>query len=176
MGVTGKLINAQLDDVSANAYAADFGAMYQATHKLQLAATFDNAGSQLKFLDESDALPSAFHVAVAYAPMTQVLLSLEGVMPTAGQAGVHMGAQWSPIEMIAIRAGYRTDTTKGLDATAGVSAGVGLNVLGQEFAYAYVPYGDLGTTQYFSLLLHFGGRAEEKRNLIQYQSIGSTAR
>jgi hypothetical protein len=39
---------------------------------------------------------------------------------------------------------------------AGVAAGVGLRLWGQDFDYAWVPFGDLGTTQYFSLVLRFG--------------------
>src|SRR6267142_7222018 len=75
------------------------------------------------------------------------------------------------MEMLAIRAGYRTDTTKELSSYAGFSAGIGVNVWGQELSYAYLPYGDLGTTHYISLLMKFGETEKAKRNLIQYQHI-----
>jgi hypothetical protein len=73
--------------------------------------------------------------------------------------------------MVSLRVGYRTDTLKGLSPLAGFSTGMGLHIWGQEFAYAWSPYGDLGDTQYFSLLIHFGAADEARRNLIQYQSI-----
>ncbi len=73
--------------------------------------------------------------------------------------------------MIALRTGYKTETTRGLSPLAGFTAGVGLNVWGQEFAYAWLPYGDLGDTQYFSLLMRFGQGTEARKNLIQYQTI-----
>src|SRR6185437_11984185 len=57
VGMTGKLINAQIDDVSANAYAADFGGMYRVNEKLNLGATLTNLGTQLKFIEEGDSLP-----------------------------------------------------------------------------------------------------------------------
>src|SRR6202011_4765916 len=81
------------------------------------------------------------------------------------------GAEWKPIPMVALRTGYRSDTLNKLSALAGFSTGIGLQVWGQEFAYAWLPYGDLGNTQYFSLLLRFGPKEKERRNLIQYQTI-----
>jgi hypothetical protein len=82
-----------------------------------------------------------------------------------------MGVEWRPIGLISLRAGYKTDTTKELSAMAGITAGVGLSLWGQEFSYAWLPYGDLGTAQYFSLVLKWGAENEGKRNLIQYQTI-----
>ena len=75
------------------------------------------------------------------------------------------------MELIQLRTGYKTETTKGLSPLAGLTVGMGIHVFGQEFAYAWLPYGDLGDTQYFSMLIKFGAREEERKNLIQYQSI-----
>jgi hypothetical protein len=171
VGLTGKLINASIDDVSANAYAADLGALYRANEQVQLGASLVNMGTQLKFISEGDSLPMAFKIGGAYQPNSRYLVSAEGVYEKNGLASFHTGFQWRPIEMVSLRAGYRTDTLSGLSPLAGFSTGLGLHVWGQEFAYAWTPYGDLGDTQYFSLLIHFGAAAEEKQNLIQYQSI-----
>src|SRR5262249_45771653 len=86
-------------------------------------------------------------------------------------ASVHVGGEWHPIEMLALRSGYRTDTVKGLSPLAGYTLGLGLDVWGTELAYAWLPYGDLGNTHYFSLLMKFGEAERSKRNLIQYQHI-----
>ena len=171
VGLTGKLINAKIDDVSANAYAADLGALYKASEKVQLGASLVNMGTQLKFISEGDSLPAAFKVGGAYQPNSHYLMSAEGVYEKNGLASFHFGNEWRPIEMVSLRAGYRTDTLKGLSPLAGFSTGLGLHVWGQEFAYAWTPYGDLGDTQYFSLLIHFGAHDEAKRNLIQYQAL-----
>ena len=130
-----------------------------------------NLGTPLKFISEGDSLPMAFKVGGAYQPDSHYLGSAEVVYEKSGLASFHTGLQWRPIEMVSLRAGYRTDTLKGLSALAGFSTGLGLHVWGQEFAYAWTPYGDLGDTQYFSLLIHFGAADEARRNLIQYQSI-----
>ena len=171
LGLTGKVINAKIADVSATAYAADLGALYKANRQLQLAATVTNVGSKLTFTDQSDSLPLTAHLAAAYQPETHFTLVAEGLHSQNGQTNGRFGVEWRPIEAIALRTGYKSDTTKELSALAGFSTGVGLTLWGQEFAYAWLPYGDLGDTQYFSLLLRFGNAEEEKRNLIHYQSI-----
>ena len=171
VGLTGKLINAKIDDVSANAYAADLGALYRANEQVQLGATLVNMGTPLKFLSEGDSLPTALKAGAAYQPNSRFLMSVEGVYEKNGLASFHTGTEWRPMEVVSLRAGYRTDTIKGLSPLAGFSTGLGLHVGGQEFAYAWTPYGDLGETQYFSLLIHFGAHDEAKRNLIQYQAI-----
>jgi len=171
VGLTGKWINAQIDDVSANAFAADLGSLYKVNDKLRLAATLMNIGSTLKFLSSGDSLPLAFHVGGAYELNTHWLFTAEGVYPKTGLAAFHAGGEWRPVESVSLRAGYKTDTLDGLSALAGFTTGIGLHFMGQEFAYAWAPYGDLGSAQYFSLLVRFGGREEEKRNLIQYQTI-----
>ena len=171
LGVTGKLINAKIDDVSANAYAADLGSIYKLSDKISLAASLNNLGNKLKFISEGDSLPMAFHIGGAYQPNPHWLITSEGVYPKTGLASFHIGGQWRPMEAVSLRVGYKTDTLDGLSPIAGLTAGIGIHVMGQEFAYAWAPYGDLGNAQYFSLLIHFGQEEEERRNLIQYQTI-----
>jgi len=171
LGLTGKMIDAKISDVSATAYAGDAGAMYHLSHQWTLAAAVDNAGTKMTFLNDGGRLPLAYKAGLAYTPSSHWTAALEEDYLQTGVWGAHFGLQWKPIELIALRAGYHTDTLKGLDATAGVSAGLGIDVWGQELAYAWVPYGDLGNTQYFSLLVRFGEHAAEKRNLIKFQSI-----
>lgn len=171
MGVTAKLINAKIDDVSATAYAADLGSFYRINEKLRLAATVTNMGTKLKFLNEGDNLPMAAHFGASYEPNSHFTLATEGVYRRSGLGSWHLGGAWRPIEAVSLRAGYKTDTLDGLDKLAGLTTGVGIHVWGQELAYAWSPYGDLGNAQYFSLLCRFGGRDESKRDLIHYQTI-----
>ena len=93
------------------------------------------------------------------------------VFPKNTIPNVHVGAQWRPLEAISLRVGYKTDTLKGLSPLAGYTVGLGLHYWGQEFSYAWAPYGDLGDAQYFSLLIRFGAEEEQKRNLIRYNDI-----
>jgi hypothetical protein len=171
VGLSGKFIDGKIADTSAHAYAADLGALYEATTKFHLAATVTNMGSKLTFTDQGDSLPLAFHLAAAYQPENHWKLILEGVESQGESPSARVGTEWHPIDAVTLRVGYKTDTTQQLSAIAGFTTGVGITFWGQEFAYAWLPYGDLGDTQYFSLLLRFGQDKEEKRNLIQYQSI-----
>ncbi|SRR5258706_1128080 len=171
LGITGKTIQAKIDDVSASAYAADLAGFYKVNEKAQFGASLVNIGSPLKFISQGDNLPLAFKLGGALQPDPHFLLSAEGVYEKSGLGSFHVGGQWRPLDLISVRLGYKTDTLKGLSPIAGLTAGLGLHVWGQEFAYAWAPYGDLGDAQYFSLLIHFGGEQEQRRNLIQYQHI-----
>jgi hypothetical protein len=171
LGLTGKWINAKIDDVSANAYAMDLGSMYRMNSKLTLAGTLVNFGTKLKFIEEGDSLPMAIRLGAAYELNKHWMMTSEGVYRKNGLASFHAGTAWRPMEAISLRVGYKTDTLKGLSALAGFNTGIGIHVWGQEFAYAWAPYGELGNAQYFSLLVRFGSREEAKRNLIQYQTI-----
>jgi hypothetical protein len=169
-GLTGKWINAKLANVSANAYAADIWSLYQATDHLKLAVTATNLGSKLTFTSQGDPLPQEEHLAAAYQPERYWTLVFEGVHSQSGLNSGRAGVEWSPIERVKLRAGYKTDTTQGLSAMAGLTTGIGLNVWGQEFSYAWVPYGDLGDTQYFSMLIRFG-RSDETQNLLKREAL-----
>jgi len=171
LGITGKWINAKIADVSANAFAADLGSMYRVSSKFTLAGVLTNVGSKLTFLNQSDSLPLAFHIGGVYEPTSQWKMSAEGIYPQTGLASARFGLEWHPVEMIALRTGYRTDTVKELGALAGFTTGLGLQYHGLEFSYAWLPVGDLGNTNYFSLLWRLGEVGNAKRNLIQYQTI-----
>lgn len=171
VGLTGKWINAKIDDVSANAYGADFGAFYRISDKINAAFTAKNFGTKLKFLSEGDPLPMAFHAGASYEPTSHWTLASEAVYRKTGLASFHVGGAWRPLEAISLRAGYKTDTLEGLNALAGFTTGIGLHLWGQELAYAWAPYGELGNAQYFSLLARFGGRDKANRDLIHYQTI-----
>ncbi len=170
LGVTGKVIDAQIADVSARAYGFDAGAMYQASRQLRFAAVVANVGTKLNFLDEGDSLPGEFRLGALYTPMEYLNLTAEGVYGFDGLASAHAGIEVMPSQLIAIRAGFRSDTLKNLSGFSGFTTGIGLHLWGQEFDYAWVPLGDLGDTQYFSVVLRFGEPAQNQKNLQTHQN------
>ncbi len=163
LGVSAKIIEAALSDVSAHAFAADLGSMYRLTDRLTLAGTLTNLGSDVKFLQQPDELPLEFHLGGAYH-FSYGTLSTEGIYRKTGFTAARVGAEWNPISALAIRAGYRTDTTRELSALAGFSTGLGLMLWGQELDYAWVPLGELGNTQYFSFVIRWG--ASDHKNML----------
>jgi len=171
LGLTGKMINATLANVSANAYAADLGGMYKLQPNLNLGATLTNLGTKLTFLNEGDDLPLAFHLGAAYQPNAHWLITTEGIYPKTGLASFNVGGEWRPIEMLALRTGYRTDTTQGLSVLAGffsrfraksLGAGTGLclaAVRGPGQHTIYLPFNEVrrsgkGETQFDPVPAH----------------------
>jgi hypothetical protein len=70
----------------------------------------------------------------------------------------HTGIEWFPIKMVAVRAGIDQDASgdgngTGLNAISNMTAGVGVNVEGFSFDYAYHQYANVPgiTNNYFSL-------------------------
>jgi len=171
LGVTAKWLKANISDVDSNSFAADFGMLYKMTETLNVSATLANIGTKLTFLNDDNSLPLTGRIGMAWSLSRHWLAAAEGDIPKAGSASGHAGLQWKPIDLIAIRAGYRSDTTQNLGGLTGLTTGIGLALWGQEFSYAWLPYGDLGNTQYFSLLVRFGGKDENEKNLLHGETI-----
>ena len=99
-------------------------------------------------------------------------LDLDMYHPEARKPGVwHFGAEWWPVEVLAIRAGVdqsHAATTTGLGVENNLTGGVGLKYRGYTFDYAYHQQGELpeNVTHYFSIG-YIGeeliSKAEEKR-------------
>lgn len=156
-GVAGKVVRAAIDGISAHAYAADVGVLYRPRRSLSLATVVANLGNRLKFMEQADELPRTVRVAGAFHAGERWSFVLEGLYAATGLYGARTGAEWRPLELIALRLGYKSDTVEKLSPLAGLSSGIGVLYQGHEFAYAWVPLGDLGFTQQFSLSLRFGG-------------------
>jgi hypothetical protein len=156
LGVTGKFISGQIDGSSAHAWTADLGAMYRLTERWTLAGVVGELGTNLTFVSQPDPLPRGARLAVAYQPTKELVFSLEGQAPTNSSPSMSAGGEWRVMDVVALRAGYQTSTIQQNSPMAGVATGVGIRVWGQDFDYAWVPFGDLGTTQYFSLVIRFG--------------------
>jgi hypothetical protein len=74
--------------------------------------------------------------------------------------------EWTLFDTISLRSGVMTDNLQTLGPEvptagmvkflAGLTTGVGVHAWGQELDYAWLPYGQIGSVQYFSLVLRFG--------------------
>ncbi|MBI5199959.1 MAG: PorV/PorQ family protein [Elusimicrobia bacterium] len=160
LGAVGRLITAQIAGVGASALAADVGAMGRVGSRLRVSAVAANLGSGLRFLQESDPLPSQLRLGGAIDVVPQVTVSLEGVRAFRSDDSVHAGVEWRANQVFAVRAGYRSDVTREVGGMAGLTLGTGLCWKGYSFDYAWVPLGDLGQSQYLSLAVRFGEPAQ----------------
>lgn len=159
-GVGGKLIEARLGRTSARAFAGDAGLLYKAAAGLRLAFVATGFGAKLRFLEQEDRLPESYRAAAAWELGRSLSLAAEAAYDRTDLLAGRFGAEWRPAGLLALRAGYRTETARRLPGVTGVTAGFGLTFLGQRFDYAWVPLGDLGATSYFSVLIAFGKDAK----------------
>ncbi|TBR18780.1 PorV/PorQ family protein [bacterium] len=163
LGITGKLIQQNIDSYSASAYAADFGAQYTVPNVLRgrplwLSGVVKNVGTEMSFAGVSDPLPRALVVG-AGMPVSKdfkVALDLTKYRDTDlyfGLGGEYLHPFTENVTG-AVRAGLNTHR-KDNDGTNIVTFGAGVNFYRAGFDFAWVPYGDLGNTFRFSLLLKF---------------------
>lgn len=156
LGATAKLIHARISDATAKAYAFDLGSICKPLDNLTLGIVLANLGASLKFVEEGDSLPLALRTGAAFQPGRRWTLALEGVYRKTGLASAHTGIEWTPVSILTLRTGYKTETIKQLSPMAGLTTGAGLHLGKHELAYAWNPLGDLGNTHYFSFLTRFG--------------------
>jgi hypothetical protein len=150
-----KVIREKISDASASAFALDAGTQYDVTKRWTLAAALSNLGSAIRLVDQSDPLPMNARIGTAIRATPDLRFSVDGVYHRNDPFSAGFGLEWSNASIFALRAGYNTAHTKELGAIAGITGGVALRWWGQEFSYAWVPFGDLGNTHYFSLLLRW---------------------
>lgn len=155
IGGAAKVITESISDASGKAYAVDGGFLYQPTDRWALAVAGSNLGTKLKLVEQKDELPANLRASATWRAMEDLDLSLEETYRRTGLASTHFGIEWRYEDLLAMRGGYSNAHTKGLSTMSGISAGMGLFVFGQEFAYSWVPFGDLGNTHYFTISLRF---------------------
>jgi len=158
LGGAGKIIRQSLDDRHGTAFAADLGALYQLDKRLTLAAGVRHLGTGAKLGGESDPLPLTGYLGAAYRLREPLTFSLDLGVPRDRVPTVSVGTEYtrkfSDDLRAALRAGYFTRNTDA-DGFNGVSLGFGLGFGRAGFDFAWVPFGDLGNTFRYSLLLKF---------------------
>ena len=163
--MTGKLITESISDASAKAYATDLGLLYKPMPRLNVGAVIANVGSKLKFADQSDPLPLAGRLGATYQLRPQWDLSAEAVYRNSGLASGSVGTEWRYGDIFSFRAGYNSSHIKGLEVAAvWIKRRAGEYFSGaRNSSYAYVPMGDLGSTNYFSLVFRWDTKPRQER-------------
>jgi hypothetical protein len=181
LGATVKLIHETIGSASANAFAADFGALHRfESRPVSVGVSLANLGSKMKFIDEAFPLPLVLRTAATYGRTKDFphALSVELDLPRDEDPILRLGAEYRGFGPFALRAGYRTassrqrsavlgrtlgSTASGFSEFYGLFLGMGLETKLGSLDYAVVPYGELGLAHRLSLGLRFGGPSEEKR-------------
>ncbi len=164
-----KIIRQTLDDRSATGAALDLGLV--STHAAEIGegpvdfgVALNHLGPPLKLGATADPLPlrarlganwrhspvfdAAFDVVVPSDDSPFLAIGLEARLPA---ARLGSAKDWSA----AARVGFDQSHMREVDGLAGVTAGFGLDLSGVRVDYAWVPQGDLGTSNRFTVAFRF---------------------
>ncbi len=118
----------------------------EVSESLTLGVAFQNIGTKLG----SDPLPFIMKGGLAFR-RGSLTLAMDIAKPMDNKMYFCAGAEWWIRDIIALRAGYKTNQ----DIRAGFTVGMGFKKDKIQFDYAYVPYGDLGSTHRVSFGMKF---------------------
>ncbi|MCB4790949.1 MAG: PorV/PorQ family protein [Elusimicrobia bacterium] len=168
-GASFKIIQQNIDNFSAYGLAADFGTLYKFPEQpLSLAFVLENIGTKIKFLNEGYYPPFTVRAGSAYRWNKSLVSTLDLAKPIDNFVFVSAGAEYTPVDFLAIRTGYKYRWYgEELDDLSGLSAGLGINFMissvNFRFDYAFTPYGVLGNSQRFSLTSFFGNSKKKEK-------------
>ncbi len=148
-GVSAKLVNQKLDDISGSGAAFDAGLKFTAGD-FDLAAVVANVGPALEFDGTREPLPAVARLGLAWNASDLALLTLDFEKPERGDITFRQGIELDFSGQYFLRAGLRVapeSPVAGLSASA--SFGGGLRLGGTEINYAFTP-----SDQFSSSLLH----------------------
>jgi len=158
-GVNLKGIQEKLADEKANGFAVDTGVnlIYPKPvlgGTLRLGGVVQNLGAGIKFLSQSDPLPTDWKVGLAAVQMMdrKLNMSLDYGVPKAEDAQISGGVEYWLNHYIALRTGFINNHTEG----SGIRAGLGLRIKGVSFDYAYQGQGELGMSHRYEMSFRFG--------------------
>jgi hypothetical protein len=152
-----RYVRSEIDDVTAHGVAADLGARWRvrSIEGLVVGASVTNVGTGLEYIRTRDDFPAAVRLGAGYDVRSMnLMLAADVVKYVDRHIDAGFGVEWRPIELLKLRAGYRT---QGDDVDEGLTAGIGFNLAGLEIDYAYVPFGVLGDAHRVSAGYLFGG-------------------
>lgn len=156
LGVTVKVISSKIDDSGAYAGAVDLGFLYNYNEETKISLMLANAGSELKYEDEGDALPMNLRAGMSYKVKKTVVAAEVSQYTREDKFYPSIGAESELREGFSVRAGYKFGYDTGnLGSYAGMSGGFGIKTSGIGIDYAYSPFGDLGDIHRFDFKVKF---------------------
>lgn len=163
-GATGKYIVQTLDSYHSSAFAADAGVLYHmnpdSARPLSLAATMRNVGSRTGYVSsQTDPLPTSFTGSAACVVLPKLLrvnldLTKYRDEDTFAALGGEFTHAFNDSASGAFRFGYSSERTAN-PGFNGVSFGAGVSFRKAAFDFAWIPYGGLGDTFRYSLIVKF---------------------
>ncbi|HDR06327.1 MAG TPA: PorV/PorQ family protein, partial [Candidatus Coatesbacteria bacterium] len=150
-GLTAGLVHQRLDTHTATGVGFDAGIQYRFPFDwLTVGLAARNLGPPLSFVSEETPLPANLVGGVNMSLLggeLQLNLDAEYHLDDAlDRFYAHAGAEYTVFDTVALRVGYTHGYGSQGGSLAGLSAGVGLQVVGLTFDFAYTNQGELGGT------------------------------
>ena len=151
-------------DARAEGITADFGLKYNSPiDNLILGAGIKNIGTKARFYFEREELPLLFVLGLAYKPIPQLLLLVDGELIDGEGSVIHAGAEYTVAKRLKFRVGYNGEN----ETDNGLTAGAGFATDDLSLDYAYIPFGEFGNSHQISLEVKFGKPVERKAKVIE---------
>lgn len=146
LGLSGGMIRSTIAADSKSAFLSTVGGLFEINQSFSVGAVAQNLGTKLG----DDPLPLILKVGLS---LERGSFSLAADIGKSQDTDLYycVGIESWIGNVVALRAGYRT----GRDVGPGWTAGLGFKMGGFGLDYAYVPYGDLGSTHRISLGIDF---------------------
>lgn len=164
LGLTGKYLVQSIDSYKASAFAADAGALYklnpEAERPVSFSAVLRNAGSRPSFAGGvSDPLPVSGTLGLGYEVLPNAMkLNLDVTKYRDTDVFAALGGEYvkhfRDEVAAALRFGY-TSHHKEIDGFNGLALGAGMAFHKAGFDFAWLPFGNLGNTFRYSLVVKF---------------------
>lgn len=145
-GITVGWLKDTIDKDTKTTFLGNIGLLYPLTERFTLGVVAQNIGTKLG----NDPLPFTFKVGAA-SKLETLTLAVDIAKPQDDEIYYCLGAEWWLRNLLALRVGYKTNQDIGI----AITAGIGLKISKTSIDYAYVPYGDLGSTHRISLVIRF---------------------
>lgn len=158
LGFGARYFTETLSDKTAQAWCINLGLLSNIDKQWDAGIAILNVGGGIKFVDKEALLPILVRAGVAHkTPDNKIRASFELIQAIDTQMEYHLGGEYSPIDALSLRIGYRLrpDENYKLGYLSGLTAGIGFKTLIYYIDYAFVPYGDIGYTHRISLSLKF---------------------
>ncbi|TKJ41184.1 hypothetical protein CEE37_05835 [candidate division LCP-89 bacterium B3_LCP] len=152
-GGTVKFINEKIEEESAFGLGLDIGGLYHFQNlPLRLGAVLQHMGLvDMRFVEEDTPWPTLMRFGAAYSALDDALIfAAEANSVLGDETHFDGGVEYIYDEMFALRLGYRTGPS---DVGSGLCAGAGFYWKQYGVNYAFEPYGVLGNTHRFSILI-----------------------
>lgn len=153
LGLNVKSLSQKIENEQSKGFCFDIGSMYRLP-KIQLGLNIQNLGGGIKFKDVSEPLPLNIKFGINYLLLNKLQLNLDINLPKDKSLGLNFGCEYSKLLLknlkVAVRAGYKTNSTGNL------SIGAGLTWKDWEINYAIVPYENFGSAHRIDLIRTFG--------------------